>query len=268
MRFALVDNKQEEAKTGLKGVCPGCSQPLIAKCGNQRVHHWAHTGNKMCDSWWEAETEWHRRWKDNFPKEWQEVFLPDKQTGEKHIADVRTNHGLVVEFQHSHIHPEERSSRERFYRNMVWVVDGRRLKRDYSRFLKEKEDFRPIRKGVFKVWFPEACFPTAWLNSRVPILFDFSWSETSSHIDDKQDVLFCLFPIRLGTDVIVAEIRKRAFIRTVISGEWLMRVQRFTQDLFQEQKQKEEIENQKRAKEGAAYMLQLINKFNRRRRRF
>lgn len=124
MRFARVNDILQEAAPGAHGLCPGCLQPVLAKCGTQKVHHWAHKGTKACDSWWEPETEWHRAWKNNFPAEWQEIFLPDERTGEKHIADVRTSQGLVIEFQHSHIQPRERTSREKFYRNMVWVVDS------------------------------------------------------------------------------------------------------------------------------------------------
>ncbi len=58
---------------------------------------------RSCDPWWENETEWHRKWKGNFAEEWQEVILTDGITDEKHIADIRTPYGLVVEFQHSHI---------------------------------------------------------------------------------------------------------------------------------------------------------------------
>ena len=64
----------------------------------------------------------------------------DKETGEKHIADVRMVHNLTIEFQHSHIGSLERTSREKFYENMVWVVDGTRLKKDYPRFLKGKKN--------------------------------------------------------------------------------------------------------------------------------
>ena len=41
-----------------------------------------------------------------------------------HIADVKTDRGIVIEFQHSFLHRNERESREKFYQNMVWVVDG------------------------------------------------------------------------------------------------------------------------------------------------
>jgi len=38
--------------------------------------------------------------------------MPDKRTGEKRVAYVQTNHGLVIEFQHSHIHPKKRIIRD------------------------------------------------------------------------------------------------------------------------------------------------------------
>lgn len=60
MRFALVDNERADAAQDLKGVCPGCSQPVIAKCGTRKIWHWAHRAVKMCDQWWEPETDWHK----------------------------------------------------------------------------------------------------------------------------------------------------------------------------------------------------------------
>ena len=107
MRFALVNDVRCEASPGLIGYCPGCSQPVIAKCGTQKVWHWAHRGTRSCDPWWEPETPWHRAWKDQFPARWQEV-IRHSEAGEKHIADVSTERGLVVEFQHSHLQMQER----------------------------------------------------------------------------------------------------------------------------------------------------------------
>jgi hypothetical protein len=91
-----------------------------------------------CDTWAEKETDWHRAWKNNFPPECQEFVQHDEQSGEKHIADVRTPHGLVIEFQHSPLDPLERAARERFYGNMVWVVDGTRLQRTIHGLIEER----------------------------------------------------------------------------------------------------------------------------------
>ena len=38
MKFALVDNQKTEAKKGLKGLCPICQQPVIAKCGMSKTN--------------------------------------------------------------------------------------------------------------------------------------------------------------------------------------------------------------------------------------
>jgi len=72
MRYALVNNKRVEASHGLSALCPACAQPMVAKCGDRRVHHWAYRGRRTCDHWWEPETRWHRQWKSRFPADWQE----------------------------------------------------------------------------------------------------------------------------------------------------------------------------------------------------
>ena len=123
MLIALINNQRTPAAPGLRGLCPVCQQPVTAKCGELRAWHWAHSSKKDCDSWWE-ETDWHRAWKSHFPIGWQEVIKYDQRSGEKHIADICTAHNLVLEFQHSPLHPQERTARESFYKNMIWIVDG------------------------------------------------------------------------------------------------------------------------------------------------
>jgi competence CoiA-like predicted nuclease len=115
MKYALIGDERIEATKGAKGVCPSCGSILIAKCGDLKVNHWSHKGNRNCDQWWENETEWHRAWKGQFPDDWQEVVHKDKN-GEKHIADVKTESGWVLKFQHSYLKPEESRSRNAFYK--------------------------------------------------------------------------------------------------------------------------------------------------------
>ena len=100
---------------------------MISKCGQYVRWHWAHKARLTCDPWQESETDWHRYWKDAFPMDCQEIVHLDEATNEKHIADVKTPGGVVVEVQHSPIAQEEARSRERFYGNMIWVVDARHL---------------------------------------------------------------------------------------------------------------------------------------------
>ena len=130
MRYAIVDGERAEAKPRLRGACQCCGGQTISKCGEHVVWHWAHRRREDCDPWWESETEWHRSWKDRFPPDWQEVVHCDPATREKHIADVKTPHSLVIEIQNSPIHPEEMRSREKFYESIVWIVIGDRREPD------------------------------------------------------------------------------------------------------------------------------------------
>lgn len=131
MKYSLVNNSRVEAFKGGKGFCLFCGEPTIAKCGTKNINHWAHRSNINCDPWWENETEWHRNWKDCFPKEWQEIIHFDELTGEKHIADIKTSKGLVIELQNSPISPKELESRENFYKNMIWIINGEHFKNNF-----------------------------------------------------------------------------------------------------------------------------------------
>jgi hypothetical protein len=147
---------------------------MVAKCGNVRVWHWAHLGRRTCDHWWETETEWHRAWKNQFPSECQEVIHWD-ESGEKHIADVRTEDGRVIEFQHSYLKVEERQAREAFYRPMYWVVDGLRRSRDRSQFFDVLSRARVVCGKPLTLSIPrvEGALLRDWAGSRVPVFFDF-----------------------------------------------------------------------------------------------
>lgn len=238
MRYAVVDKTLLEAKPSLEGLCPGCTQPVTAVCGEQRIWHWRHRTKKTCDRWWEPETEWHRAWKEKFPRNWQEVFLPDHQTGEKHMADVRTAHGMVIEFQHSHIDPSERIARERFYQNMVWVVDGTRLKRTYPRFQKNLDSFRRLnRAGFFCTSFADECFPTSWLESSVPVIFDFLGAELVDPPDAMRNTLWCLLPGRAGRDAVVVGISRNDFVSTASSRSQLLPAKEIISSLAQSMQQ-------------------------------
>lgn len=251
MKYAQVDNQRNLATKGAKGACPLCGSEVIAKCGERKINHWAHKGARSCDPWWEPETLWHRAWKNKFPVEWQENALFDEQTGEKHIADVLTSQRLVLEFQHSHIHPDERKSRENFYKNLVWVVDGTRLKYDYPRFQKGKASFRSIKEGIFEVNDPEENFPKAWLNSSVPVIFDFLGDETIiEHSDAQRKFLYCLYPVIIGMSVYIEEIPRNAFVKSILEGEWLEKTQEFVSILNQTKLHLEELRRKEEIKKA------------------
>ena len=222
MQFAIVNNQRTAPSPGLPGFCPACGGPVIAKCGEQRIHHWAHRGERDCDHWWEPETEWHRNWKNAFPEEWQEVVQRDSN-GEKHIADVRTAQGLTIEFQHSHLRSEERAARENFYGAMVWVVDGHRVGGDLPRFREGARALRLIDKGLYLHQFPDELFPKKWLNGKVPVYFDFHnvSSPADLQVPEKRS-LWCLLPRRDRSYAAILKIARETFIRIAIEKPKLL----------------------------------------------
>jgi hypothetical protein len=124
----------------------------------------------------ENESEWHRNWKDQFPAEWQE-HICRAADGEKHVADVLTDHGWVIEFQRSYIKPEERRSRDIFYRKLVWVVDATRRETDREQFLKALQASAPVgldpQSPIRRVRSDQNRLLQEWCGSPAPVFFDF-----------------------------------------------------------------------------------------------
>lgn len=113
---------------------------------------------------------------------------------------MKTESGVVIEFQHSFLHPEERSSREAFYPKMVWIVDGRRRVRDVTKFFASLA--APVAVGnfrMFPVLWNECALLRDWEASRAPLYFDFGdagqggasilWRRISSSRDGKAHIL-------------------------------------------------------------------------------
>ena len=124
MQFAMVNNARRTAEPKLKGACPVCARPMLPKCGDRVLWHWSHQGKRHCDVWWENETPWHRAWKARFPEVNREVVQFDQQSGERHVADVKTDAGVVLESQNSPMSIAELRARERFYGRMLWILNG------------------------------------------------------------------------------------------------------------------------------------------------
>ena len=117
MILALNEKKERiEATPHSVAKCPLCKTPAISKCGKLKIWHWAHKDLKECDPWSEPESEWHLNWKKKFPLECREVVIGC------HRADIVTKEGTIIELQKSSISVEEIWERERFYRNMIWVL--------------------------------------------------------------------------------------------------------------------------------------------------
>ena len=217
MQYALVNGEKREASRGLIGLCQGCDAPMIPKCGPIKIPHWAHK-TKQCDSHWEAETSWHRAWKELFPANWRE-FLHRDPNGECHIADIRTDHGLVIECQHSSIGATEVTAREKFYQSigkMVWVVNRARYKTGVLKLSTSIDTWRTTRlPWLFMSSQPSKSFPKAWLNCSVPVFFDFASDNT---VGEQIATIFCLLPGRAEGLAVIARISRDYLVSQLRTG--------------------------------------------------
>lgn len=142
MFYAILNGKRisaEEANKNDKSLykCPCCNSDLIIKQGEFKIWHFAHKSKNDCSMWFKPMTEWHKSWQMLFPNHNQEVIHICSKTNEKHIADIKTDNGVIIEFQHSSISSKEIKSREDFYgEKMIWVLDGNSFKIEHYEFKK------------------------------------------------------------------------------------------------------------------------------------
>ncbi len=276
MKYALYQNQRITPTKDIKdAICPICGELVIPKCGKIKMHHWAHKTSQNCDPWWENETEWHRKWKDHFPENYQEYLMVDSKTGEKHIADIRTDKGFVIEFQHSSIKPEEKEAREVFYKNMVWVVDASKYYEKFKQAIESKLlHHSKINKNYFYIkedYYDNKInfLPKSWLESSVPVLFDFGINDMSDSGSDKQKGwLYCIFPEKyekgsyFNITYCGLYLRKESFINKILndskffSNLVLQEIEIMEEEITKERneileecaKEQEEYEKQKRIK--------------------
>ncbi|MGV3561318.1 competence protein CoiA [Larkinella arboricola] len=177
MKYALFEGGRIKAVKGIKAMCPCCNTEVIAKTGKYKASHWAHKSLSHCDVWWENETEWHRNWKNKFDEKYQEIIMYDTLTGEKHIADIFSPAGTVIEFQHSYISQEEVNSREAFYlktaKKMIWIIDcTSRINRVNFQLSFPNISTLHIYKDIKITWFSQSSILKRWSLSNAYVLFD------------------------------------------------------------------------------------------------
>ena len=212
MRYASVNGVRQEAEQKLRGTCPYCDRVVFAKCGQQRIWHWSHLG-KLDVILGESP----RRFgiasgRTSFPQIGGRSGRRSKWR--MSCRRCQEDRGLVIEFQRSHITPDERISRENFYRNMVWVVDGTRLARDWPRFEQGYSARRQIiRPGFFITPYPALCFGKAWVNCRVPVFVDFAGTTPIAQLPDaRRHPLWCMLPGRVDSYAVVFAHSRQDFV--------------------------------------------------------
>ena len=161
-------------------VCPACGCAVIQRRGDTNRHHFAHDPRKRnsvkCPYDYNADyknmSEWHIRMQEYFPKEERERIFTDKETGEKHIADVYIEEAnTVLEFQFSSLKKKEFLDRTMFHlnegRRLVWLFDESWKNPDeesYNR--KYNKNGKLVKENNWRAKGPYKSKSFRWLNRR------------------------------------------------------------------------------------------------------
>jgi len=136
------DGEKVIASPRLSAYCPGCKAPVVPRCGEVNIWHWAHHGEN-CDPWsYGKESDWHLIWKSLFYVAQKEKWI-DKGPKGKHRADVFG--ACVIEFQSASLPPYQIRERESFYEDMIWVYDAIQAYEDDRIILWDKGDYQTFR---------------------------------------------------------------------------------------------------------------------------
>jgi len=146
MIYAIDNEKRITPSPKKIAKCPICNSEVRAKCGKINVWHWSHLNKEDCDDWYEPESEWHKKWKEEFPMECQEFTMG------KHRADIRTKNRWIIELQNSRISSEKIIEREIYYRRMIWLLNGGTLLKGI-RIKQNKKTITFRWKNPSKTWW-------------------------------------------------------------------------------------------------------------------
>ena len=116
--------------------------------------------------------------------------------------------------------PEERESRESFYQNMVWVVDGLKRKQDRVKFFASLGALLNVsgKLPIFLVSSNEGALLRDWAASRVPVYFDFGDSEPGDTLRFNTPTLWRLNPCSPNGRAYLSPVPKRFFLRVHREG--------------------------------------------------
>lgn len=138
---------------------------------------------------------------------------------------------------------------------MNWVVDGTRLKNDFKKFSKIIDNTSIARVifpiiipsqnnrqvgNIIEVYYPEDIFPKNWLNSTVPVVFDFKGLSHLENLADIKNSIFCLLPMKNASIRYVIQVSIGDFVANAKTGAWEWFVNNQVNIL------KQNIENQRR----------------------
>lgn len=134
MQFAIDENGvRTSINNSIKGKpykCPCCGSEVIQKKGDIMIWHFAHKSLADCVDYYDHKGEWHRAMQELFPEKNREVY--EKTFMYRHIFDILTDKGRIIEFQHSPISINDFQQRTHDYllrsifeetKRAIWVFD-------------------------------------------------------------------------------------------------------------------------------------------------
>ena len=74
--------------------------------------------------------------------------------------------------------------------------------------------------NIIEVNYPEDIFPKNWLNSTVPVVFDFKGLTSIDAPSDIRYSIFCLLPIKNAYKRYVIQVSRLDFIENAKTGSW------------------------------------------------
>jgi competence CoiA-like predicted nuclease len=132
--------------------CRCCNTNVIAKQGDIKIWHFSHESKNSCSEWHKPMSEWHKNWQNEFDKEFREIIHHGKLG--KHIADVKTKHGHIIEFQNSPISSKEILQREEFYGDkLLWILNSDTFKLELNSEKNNKKKYEIKFSELFKILF-------------------------------------------------------------------------------------------------------------------
>lgn len=189
-------------------------------------------------------------WKNCFPQRFQEIVHFDERTGEKHIADVKTDNGFIVEVQHSPIPEGERRSREDFYGDMLWIVDARDLHGWFT--VGTSFDLATCDPMTYYFqWRSRSTLLKRWSETRKPVFFDTLFpSPLTGHVmtPSQEHVLWRLVQFDPDTNLgFIAPVRSDWLIQAILNGDPLPVMRCDEEDAWRYRRQLHEVRSRSTA---------------------
>ena len=157
MQFAISKTGEitiiNDAIKGEDYFCPCCNGLMTQKKGTRMIWHYAHKSLNNCIDYYDNKGEWHRKMQEMFPEKNREIV--ENFGMYKHIYDILTDKGVIIEFQHSPLSLDDFKKRTKDYifrsvfhktARPIWVFDY--AEREFS-ISPQKYEGNPRRRKFY-----------------------------------------------------------------------------------------------------------------------